>query len=249
MKKGISDFRESFNSFFERFKKESVYDRQLKRLSEALQKDFDPKIFALNAFFSALIDYEHSGKDFKLKNLHESVDAAVLYFGSTNSDGIQNLGSQVKHIYPLTAFITQNDLWANIKKKKRFSLKRKYIADKGFNQVVAALNANPDQEVSKVFSTYPFAFFEIAYTAVAEIGHAELMNDQPWYAGQKAIKIIMKAKGVSPREKSFYKRFLKYIFKVVMKTIKFAFKAIFISMLLFSFYWLLSNGYAMFLFD
>ena len=247
MKKGL--LKNAINSLRGFLSKKSVMDRQLERLQQNIQKDYDHRIYALNAFFTALIDYEHSGKDLKINNLHCSVDAALLYFGSTNDGDIQNLGVQTKAIYPLTEFITNNNLWATIIKTKKFSVRHKYVSDKSFNDVVAAINLKQDPEVLKLFSMYPYNFFEIAYTAVAEVGHDKLLKLQPWTSGQVAIKIIRKARGIKEPHKNFLIRLLNIFYRLVLKFIKYLIKFIIVLFVLWLFYWFLVSGNAMFLFD
>lgn len=243
MKKGLLKGTISFFKGY--FIKKTLLDRQLERLQESIVKDYDPKVFALNAFFTALVDYEHSGKDLKLKNLYRSVDTAVLYFGSTSEGVIQNLGIQTKTLYPLIEFIDSNNLWATITKTKRFHLRNKYVSDMSFNNVVSALNANPDPELVKLFNMYPYNFFEIAYTAVAEIGHENLLGLQPWNAGQLAIKIIRKARGIKEPHKNILIRTINIMFKLIYKAVKYLIKFTVVLCVLYFIYWYLISGNAM----
>lgn len=247
MKKGL--LQKVSNLFGRVTRKKSVVDRQLERLQLTILEDYDYQIYALNAFFTALIDYEHSGKDLKLVNLHRNVDAAVLYFGSSHKGQIQNLGVQTKAIYPLTEFITKNDLWAEITKTRKFYFRKKYVSDKTFNDVVAAINLHQDPEILKLFSMYPFDFFAIAYTAVAEVGHEKLLEAQPWNAGQSAIKVIRKARGLKEPNRNILLRVVNIFYRLILKVLKYLLKFSIVASVLYFLYWLLVSGNAMFLFD
>lgn len=247
MKKGL--LQKVSNLFGRVTNKKTVMDRQLERLQLTILKDYDCQIYAINAFFTALIDYEHSGKDLKLVNLHRNVDAALLYFGSSYEDQIQNIGVQTKAIYPLTEFITKNQLWAKITKTRKFHFRKKYVSDKTFNDVVAAINKAQDPEIIKLFNMYPFDFFAIAYTAVAEVGHERLLKLQPWNAGQVAIKIIREARGLKEPNKNILLRVINIFYRLILKSIKYLLRFAVVVSVLYFVYWLLVSGNAMFLFD
>lgn len=159
-----------------------------------LTEDLDRNLHALNAFFTIYVDLEHCGKDLNLsllmKNNHKSDLLAASYFG-TSTDGLVMLqGVQNKNLYQMVKFITENNLWAIItKKKRRFRFwQKKIVHDKRFSDVINALDELKDPELTKCLRSYPVELFAIAYTAVGLKGHEYLMSLQAAEAGRMAYR-------------------------------------------------------------
>lgn len=157
-----------------------------------------PDILALNAYFTCFIDYEHSGKDFNLSTVHKNDELALTYFGGCVGPAVAIAGGQTKNLYRLVEFITDNNLWPTISyvRSRKSFYRRKLVSDKGFSDVIAAVQEAKDPALNECIRTYRFLFFSVAYTAVGEVGHEKLMKMQPGTAGRLAyakVKKISKA--------------------------------------------------------
>ncbi|RMN10870.1 hypothetical protein [Pseudomonas syringae group genomosp. 3] len=178
---------------------------------------FDPRIHALNAFFTCFVDYEHSSKDFSISTVETDDAMAVMYFGATVDSVLVNAGHQTKNLYKLVKFITEKELWPTVTKKKGARIRfigSKIESDKTFSQVVEALRIEKDPELNESIRTYDIRLFRIAYTAVGEVGHNRLMGLQPGASGRLAYS---KIKTILRKSKDgFFKRLFKRIFKFLV---------------------------------
>lgn len=161
------------------------------------EEQLRPEILSLCAYFTCFVDFEHSGKDFNLSTVHKNDELALFYFGGWVGDVVSVAGGQTKNLYKLVEFITDNNLWATIKRERsrKTFYRQKLNTDKRFSDVIKALRELNDPELNECIRTYRFFLFSVAYTAVGEVGHEKLMKMQPGTAGRLAygqIKKIMK---------------------------------------------------------
>lgn len=163
-----------------------------------LTDDLDKGNHALNAFFTCYVDYEHSGTDFNLtllmKDNHKSDLLAASYFGTSTNGEVMLHGVQTKNIYKLVKFISDNDLWPTITKRKRRLRfwQSKIKTDKRFSDVVNALDDLKDPELTECLRSYPLFNFAIAYSAVGLMGHKRIMSLQAAEVGRIAYRDIKK---------------------------------------------------------
>ena len=153
-----------------------------------------PEILSLCAYFTCFVDFEHSGKAFNLSTVHKDDELAIFYFGGWVGDVVSVAGGQTKNLYKLVEFITDNNLWATIKRERnrKTFYRQKLNTDKRFSDVIKALRELNDPELNECIRTYRFFLFSVAYTAVGEVGHEKLMKMQPGTAGRLAYGQIQK---------------------------------------------------------
>lgn len=161
-----------------RKRKKYIDELDRKAFEKNLNTVFNLDVFSINAFFTALIDFEHSGSDMNLNSLHNNQEQRWLYFGVTYENQMSVYGLQTKNLYPLCEFITVNNLWG-----------------KNFNDVIDSIQEQGRTDLHEAIRSYPELSLKIAYAVVNQVGHEKLSSLPPYEAGLWAINIIRKAKG------------------------------------------------------
>lgn len=179
-----------------------------------ITSDFDKRIHALNAFFTCYVDFEHSSKYMNLSKLmkenEQSVILAASYFGVSADNEVIIPGIQNKNLYRLVEFITVNNLWPTITKRKRgFKIwESKIETNKRFSEVINALDDLKDPELTECLRSYPVVLFAIAYTAVGLKGHEYLMSLQAATVGRIAYRDIHNS--IKKNNSGFLKKLFRY---------------------------------------
>lgn len=101
------------------FKKFNLGNTYINLLDQEYYMDLtcnlDPRIHSINAFFTFFLIHDHSIDNIRGTGysdlLWSSIDARTLYAGSLTESKRSFCGVQSKEFYPLSEFITINDLW------------------------------------------------------------------------------------------------------------------------------------------
>ncbi|PKA71362.1 hypothetical protein ATI02_4340 [Pseudomonas baetica] len=225
-------------------KRTTDFEKSVKTLYSHYVADYEAGVYSVSAFFTALVDYEHSGTEFNFKQIETNDEMAWLYFGTRFNEKIEVFGYQTKNLYPLMKFIEDNGLWPEMVRTKHgylsrmFLRRKKYHLNIKFSNVVNSIENSKNPELYKLLRSYPLILLRIAYFATAEIGVEKLKTMQPFEAGRLAFRLINKAKG-----KRVNKGFVNFLIFHMAKLVKVFFRVGLVAAVIGTAFWAVSSGY------